>query len=266
MELFKIPSDINNILIHTDILRGLKFPINDKKSFLNSHFNFIKDYSGVNNIYFPSFNYDCLKSGIYNVEEDPIQVGALNEFIRKEKFFNRNKVPVFSFISSSSFENDCYLNGITIDPFGKESLFHNLYLNKSYLLHYGSNFDTSTIIHYVERVSNKLLYRYDKYFDIKVVSDDKKNDIKLKYHVRPMRIILDYDWIRLEKELVKNGLLFTYNSGRTKLMGIKVKDLVDFWIEKLNEDPLYLLNIETRTKIECELDKLGRGFNLNDFE
>ena len=266
MELFKIPKDINNVLIHTDIMGGIKFPLKDKKSFLDLHFNFLKDYIGNSNIYIPSFNYNCLKTGIFNVETDPIQVGVLNEYIREKKKFERNKVPVFSFLSSSSIKNDNIEDNKIIDPFGDESLFHDLYKKNSFLLHYGSNFRTSTIIHYIERTSKKLLYRYDKFFHIDIVSNDITNKIILKYHVRPVGFNLEYDWLKLEKELTDSGILFKYNSGRTKLLGIKISDLVDFWIEKLNDDPLYLLRSDTRSSVESKLDKFGRGFKLNDFE
>lgn len=266
MELFKIPSDINNVLIHTDVISGIKFPIKDKKSFFDLHFNFLMDYCGNRNIFFPSFNYDCLKTGIFNIDKDPIQVGVLNEFIRKEKNFERNIVPVFSFLSSSSFKTNSIKDKKLIDPFGKESLFNELYKKKSFLLHYGSHIKSSTIIHFIERISNKLLYRYDKFFKINVESNGTVIKIILKYHVRPLGFNLDYDWLKLEKELKDSGILFKYNSGRTKLLGIKISDLVDFWLEKLNDDPLYLLSRETRSSVECMLDKFGRGFELNDFE
>lgn len=266
MELFKIPRDINNVLVHTDIIGGVKFPLKDKKSFLDLHFNFLMDYCGNRNIFFPSFNYDCLKTGIFNIDTDPIQVGVLNEYIRREKIFERNKVPVFSFLSSSSFKTNIINNKTIIDPFGEDSLFNELYKKNSFLFHYGSNIKSSTIIHFIERISNKLLYRYDKFFKISIVSNDDIIKIILKYHVRPFGFNLDYDWVKLEKELIDSGILFKYNSGRTKLLGIKISDLVDFWLEKLNDDPLYLLSRETRSSVESMLDKFGRGFQLNDFE
>ena len=45
-----------------------------------------------------------------------------------------------------------------------------------------------------------------------------------------------------------------------------VKNVVDFWINKLNKDPYYFLNEESRKLVIPKINKLGRGFELNDFE
>ena len=79
MELFKLPNDIKNVLVHTDVLRGLKFPIKNKDSFLNLHHKFLLKYADERPLFFPSFNYSCLKTGKYHVKPDEVQVGVLNE-------------------------------------------------------------------------------------------------------------------------------------------------------------------------------------------
>lgn len=266
MALFKIPSDTNDLLVHTDILRGMKFPLTDKTKFLNSHEEFISTLIGSGNIYYPAFNYDCLKTGLFNVNKDPIQVGLLNEYLRVEKKFKRNLFPVFSFISKSNFDYEKFQGGSVVDPFGQESLFHSLYLNNAYLIHYGSPLSSSTIIHYVERISDRLFYRYDKYFDLKIILENESIDVSLKYHVRPMGLSLEYDWYRLEKDLLENRLLSVYESGRSRILGIKIKELVDFWNYQLSRNPFYLLDHKTQETVEKKLNQLGRGFDLKDFE
>ena len=43
-------------------------------------------------------------------------------------------------------------------------------------------------------------------------------------------------------------------------------DLVNYWLDKLNQDPLYLLDQTTRYNVSKKLDKLGSKFELKHFE
>lgn len=266
MELFKIPDDIQNVLIHTDVLKGMKFPIKDKSTFLELHHKFLLEYTQEKSLFFPSFNYSCLRSGKYIIHEDKVQVGVLNEYLRGNELYKRDLMPVFNFISNI---NDNYIsveNNDIIDPFGINSTFGFLNKNKSYLLHYGSNFNSSTIIHYIERISEKLVYRYDKQFLIEVVSNDTTKVVKLNYHVRPLEFDLEYDWKKLEGDLKSQNLIQEYKNGRTNILGIKIDQLVNYWIEKLCDDPLYLLDEQSKYNVLEKLDKLGSKFELKHFE
>ncbi len=101
MELFDIPNDIQNVLIHTDVLRGIKFPMKSKSSFLDSHQEFLIDFTQEKRLFFPGFNYSCLKTGKYSVKNDKVQVGILNERIREKNSYYRDLIPVFNFLSNS---------------------------------------------------------------------------------------------------------------------------------------------------------------------
>lgn len=265
-ELFSIPNDIENVLIHTDIRRGMKFPINQRDSFLENHYKFIKDFVANRRIFLPAFNYSCLKSGKYSVSDDEVQVGVLNEYIREKKKFSRSLTPVFNFLSNYNYEFTNIQNESIVDPFGNNSTFHFLYTNNSYLLHYGSSLSASTIIHYVERVSNKLVYRYDKNFNIKIINKDEIKNVKFKYHVRPLGLNIEYDWEKLQSDLISENLLDQYRDGRTQIIGIKIDNLVKFWLEKINEDYLYPLNKHTRFRVLKKLEETGGKFEMKNFE
>ena len=49
-------------------------------------------------------------------------------------------------------------------------------------------------------------------------------------------------------------------------MLISTKKLLDYWIYKLNLNPFYFLNIQSGLFAKNKVDKLGRGFILQDFE
>lgn len=266
MELFKIPDDIQNVIVHTDVLRGMKFPIKNKDLFLNQHYQFLLEMGNENSLFFPSFNYSCLKTGKYQVEEDKVQVGVLNEYIREKEEYNRDLMPVFNFVSNINKSYINFENNDIVDPFGVNSTFDFFNKNNTYLLHYGSNFNSSTIIHYVERVSGKLVYRYDKEFMIDIKSNRFSKTVKFNYHVRPLFFDLNYDWIKLEKDLKSQNLLQDYKSSRTQILGVKIDQLVEFWLEKLEVDPLYFLDKTTRKNVVKKLDEIGTKFELKHFE
>ena len=266
MELFKLPNSIENVLVHTDILRGFKFPSTDRNEFLDNHYKFIMNLIGDKNVFFPSFNYSCLTNGEYNVITDEVKVGLLNEYIRSNKNFTRSLMPVFNFLSIDDHFNFKINNNMILDPFGKNSLFNHLYLNNGYLLHYGSKFSTSTIIHFVERMANRLLYRYDKLFDIVIINESKKINVKLNYHVRPKYFDLTYDWNKIEDDLVAKNMLDIFVMGRTQIKGVKIKNLVNFWLKNLNADPYYFVDIPTKQRIKEKLKCTNCSLKIDDFE
>ena len=266
MELFKIPNNIQNIVFHTDVLKGMKFALNSRDSFLEQHYQFLLSVGNGESLFFPSFNYTCLKTGKYEVQKDDVQVGILNEFIRKKDNIKRDQMPVFNFISNTSKKYINIKNNDIVDPFGDNSTFDFLSKNKSFLIHYGSSFNSSTIVHYVERISGKLTYRYDKDFLIDIIDNDVVKTVKFRYHVRPLHFNLDYNWLKLEEDLKCQNILWEFKSGRTQILGAEIEQLVKYWLEQLKEDPLYFLDTQTRLEVSKKLDELGSKFELKHFE
>ncbi len=255
--------DFDYALVNSDINYGFKIPF-EKHTFLRNHLNKLKDLTKDSKLFFPSFNYSFLKNKIYNVNDDKSEVGLLSEFFRLKSSSWRSKVPVYSF--SGEINIDISENSI-IDPFDKKSFFNFLNCNNSCMIHYGSSFRTTTLIHYVERISNSLGYRYDKIFKGRVINEEGLiNEVSLKYHVRPLGSNLDYDWIKLEKDLIDENILKVFKQGKTKIMYFSVKELVCYWLYKLNEDSFYFLNQESKKWVLPKLEKLGRKFQIDDFE
>ncbi|MDD4438228.1 MAG: AAC(3) family N-acetyltransferase [Tissierellia bacterium] len=212
----------------------------------------------------PVFNYNFPRSKIFNVQSDVSEIGVINEHFRKSYANWQTPIPIFSFAGTGTYpvinEND------EIDPFDEKSIFGYLHNNNSLIMYYGAMFSSTTFIHYVERVSGLLSYRYDKYFNGKIITKDCEKDICLKYHVRPMGKEFNYDWIRLENDLINEGLLNCYKEPGTIIKIIRADILYNFWIYKITKDRLYFLDKESKMWIEPLLDKLGRSFLLSDFE
>lgn len=255
----------DTILIHSDIMQGFDLPFKSREDLLISHFQEIRSLCTTFSIWMPTFNYDFCRGNKYIINETPSQVGVLSEYFRKKIAEWRTQIPVFSF-SGTGKEPKIDSTNI-IDPFGTLSAFQILYERNALMMHYGSEFKTSTILHYAERTSNQLLYRYDKLFYGQVLPiEGKEIDVAFNFHVRPLGKHLDYDWIKIENDLLENNILFLFKEGQTRILVCKIKKLIDFWIDKIIHNPLYLLDNESKIWVEPLLETLGRPFLITDFE
>ena len=255
----------SHILIHSDILFGFKITFQNHNQFLNDHYTQIRDACQDVDVIFPTFNYDFCKGKPYNITNDPSQVGVFSEYFRQNKSSWRSPTPVFNFAGTGTPISTKVAN--CFDPFDNSSIFGYLYNNNGLLMHYGSGFHTTTLIHFVERISGKLIYRYDKDFIGQVIDGDGKYyNTLLRYHVRPLQFPLEYDWIKLENELLTAGLIVKLQEGRTQIIVARIESIVNYWLEKLDMDPLYLLTQETKNWVEIIYSKTNKPFALEDFE
>jgi len=264
LKLIELGGDI--ILIHSDIRQGFEIPFINKTTFLNAHIEKIKLLRTNMSIWMPSFNYDFVQKGkSYQVNNCPSQVGVLSEYFRRNDAEWRTPIPVFSFAGMGE-QPILDISGM-INPFGWNSAWMFLYEKNALLMFYGASFNSSTILHYIETVSNCLCYRYDKLFYGKIEkSNGEEIDATLVYHVRPMGRRLVYDVNRTEDDLKKNDILFLFQESRSVILLCRVRDLVNFCLGKLKQDPLYFLDIETKLWVEPLLNRLGRPFIITDFE
>lgn len=262
----KIIQKYNNgsFLIHSDLNRGFKFDIFDRQKIINKHIDKLISLFNAE-IYMPSFNYNFLSTGVFDLINDESQSGVISENFRKEYSNWRTTIPVFSFCGIGKAINFEYTE--PIDPFDSNSFFQYCYNNKTTLMHYGSDFNSTTLLHFAERISGNLSYRYNKVFEGIIKTYDKE-EIKstLLYHVRPLNSELNYDWNKIKIDLINIKLLDIYKNGRTNITFSPIQDVVDFWLDKLNNNPFYFLDKTTTNWVQRMLDQLGRKFIISDFE
>lgn len=259
-------SSYKNLIIHTDVTKGFKTrDIINKNDFLEFHFQKIRFLSGNAQLFFPAFNYDFCDNGIFDLSRDKIQVGILNEYLRITKFKYRLKIPVFSFISEMPFEIRTNKEK-AIDPFDMNSFFGYAYKNNFGILHYGSTIASSTLIHFAERISNRLLYRYDKIFNGEIIENNLKSSISINYHVRPLDLNLTYDWYRIKNDLINKNLYHEHNQGRLLISIFPVKQTVDFWIDNLSINPFYFLDDLSKSRVIKLINVNNPKLTINQFE
>lgn len=265
--LVRLLSDVSGpVLIHSDLFKtsGVVPGVADREALLSAHTSLLLEATDGRPIWMPAFNYDYLREGAFAVHDDASQVGALTEHYRTERADWRTPVPVFS-VSGKGTAPTIGV-GTHIDPFGADSIFAQLAEQRGSILFYGADITSCTYIHHVERTAGGPPYRYDKPFAGTVTDSSSSWSTNLLYHVRPRGQYLDYDWSRLKEELVEHGLLQHSETRRFAVASTEASALRAFWCDRLAEDPLHLLDEESRAWVEPKLQELGRHFLQSDFE
>ena len=254
-------------LVHVDIFRA-KASITstaDPELMLSRHLNALLVICGDRPLFMPSFNYDFVQTGVYRPNHDISQVGALTDYARTKWAKQRCGPPIINF--SCALDNIAIPSTGDIDPYGANTVFGFLHRAAGKVLMYGAPFSSFTFIHYIERLMGGPAYRYDKCFQ-GVVRGTADFDIpvKLNYHCRPMGRILEYDWTKLRLDAESQGIIQVLRAQGSEVLIVDISKICEFWQDNLHFDPLYLLNQDTRIWVDKELNRLGRRFDIRDFE
>lgn len=255
------------LLTHADVLRSRAaiMPIIDPNAMLSRHIEALIFIASGRQLFFPTFNYDYLRTRDYRPADDPSQVGPLTEYARRHWAEWRLGAPVFNFVGRGAPPSGVSEDG-EIDPFGNDSFFAHLHQANGDVLLYGTSLASMTAIHYVERLSGGPFYRYDKVFQGKIQKDSCEREVRLVYHCRPMGKNLEYDFPRLVTEAEEAGVLFRLRCPGSEFGLVRFGALCNFWLEQLRKNPLYLLDAASREWVGPALERLGRRFELTDFE
>ena len=256
----------NHVLIHSDMRLGFSINAKTREEYFMKTLGALHDACDPLGIVFPVFNYDYCRTGNYSIPHDVCQVGALNEYFRVNEAAWRSITPVFNFAGTGKTLSPNY--SPIMDPFDSSSTFGILHKNKALLMAYGLPFGKAlTLIHYVERISGQLVYRYDKIFKGNIVFNSTvKKNVRLKYHVRPLNMPQNWDLVRIEEDLNNANLLFKYINGKTLITLARIDKIIDYWLNRLNSDKFYFLDETSRKYVEKKYNCLKRAFTIKDFE
>ena len=135
----------------------------------------------------PVFNFECIKSGVYDRVNSPGQTGSFGNLLLKKHYKKRSDNPINSFLifgkNGSKLIKHKHQNCHGHDSLWKE------FINKNFKLitighHYVRSF---TVIHYLERVS-KVNYRFDKVVNIKYKVFKKNQNRNFSFFARKIDI------------------------------------------------------------------------------
>jgi len=79
------------VLVHSDLLGAHYFlgKATRRQPSPEAHMKFLERWHDSNNLWFPTFNYDFTKTGLYDVQRSPSQIGALSEYARSHPGYTR---------------------------------------------------------------------------------------------------------------------------------------------------------------------------------
>ena len=222
----------------------------------------LDEYQGEN-VWFPAFNYDFPKSGIFDVDEDNIKTGAINSAVHRLFNTERTPNPIFSHVGvgdafSTNTESE-------YSEFSKESDFYKIYQRNGTINLLGCGVESLTFIHLAEEIC-KVPYRYYKTFKGIVKNKGLAQKTSITYRVRPQNMYFQYDWEKLSSNLKRQGILQESNAFGFTALQMNSRDLNDFLIDSIRFNPYYLLNDLTRAQLLPVIESLGRGILWEDFE
>jgi len=259
------------VLVHSDVSRvmGAIEPTTDRATLLQRHLD-ILDGAATGEVYFPTFNYGFPKTGTFDVVSDRSEVGVLSEYARQHWAEWRTSMPIFSFVGRGRAPrgvDDLDSPGVDLDPFDDASLFGHIRRFRGTVLMYGACFSSFTGIHHIEAMAGRPAYRYDKWFSGLLLRNGAEvARVRLRYHVRPMGMPIEYDWPRLRKDALDGGELRVLAAHAVSIEALDFSALADRWSVRIQEDPMFLLDDASRARVGPRLRELGRRFELSDFE
>lgn len=255
--------------VHADVGRGLLaskragWPV-DATALQASLLAFVaaKTGAGDDGILLPGFNYDFGRTRKFDVDRDPVQVGALPEWARTSGAYTRSEVPFFSFLSKGSMNIE---DGLDLNPFGEKSGFAWLVATDATLVLFGTSLNSLTFIHHVEEMSGGPAYRYAKPFAGSILRAGEERTCNLTMHVRPMGAHLEYDWPRLEADLVNQGIMVA-TEGAPGMWTISARRILEYWGNQITQDPFYLVDRESRAHFDKITEGGRRRVRIEEFE
>lgn len=256
------------LFIHSGIRKSLvairDYGATSTENFKSSLYQFFCSFvdGDLRRLIFPAFNYDFGRTRNFDVDKDPVQVGSFPEYVRSHKPYVRSEIPFFSVLSKPDL--GLLTNGV-INPFGKASCFQVLIDSDASLMFSGAPLHSITFIHYVEEVSGGPKYRYLKSFPGEIVSHGEERSCDFAMHVRPMGVHMDYDWPRLSEELQNEGIM-RFSEKSKEIFFINTRELLEFWGNKLTDDPLYLLDAESLAHFGPATNGGARRVSIEEYE
>ena len=253
------------LLVHSDsfhtmkeIPRGLK-----GNEALDAHIQNLKLISGGRGLWLPSFDEDFPRRP-FNMRTSRGRVGEIAERYRTHWAEWRTPVPLISFVGEGR-PPDLTITD-PYDPYGNGSAFADLIKRDGIILFYGASFSTLTMIHHIEVLNGRPLYRYDKILKNHLIGEKgQKVSFNLLYHCRPSLKPFEYDFEKLQRTLLTRGLILP-SSSNSSVFAINARALCDVWKTLLLDDPLVFLKTESRFWIEPLLKRLRRRFIASDIE
>ncbi|MBU2699195.1 aminoglycoside 3-N-acetyltransferase [Sporomusaceae bacterium BoRhaA] len=241
------------IFVHSDISAFGKMANFDRDMLLGSLVDCMSEAVGdTGTLIMPTFSYSFCKDEVYDLAATKSTVGVLTEFFRKQPGVVRTRHPIFSAAIRGAKQE--LLLQIDNDSFGQNSIFGKLRDLKGKIVIFGSSFrSSSTFLHYVEQ-SFGVSYRYLKTFEGKIHENGRTHSATATFLVRYLDRVVELDTQRMEKYLLKNGIMRSVKLGEGTILVVNAQELFDAGMEWLEQDRYFLLSPNSRQSLQALAD------------
>ncbi|MCG9753459.1 AAC(3) family N-acetyltransferase [Vibrio brasiliensis] len=254
---------VSNLFAHSDIIKSIEFidtsKVKNQSGLINAHCELLNSLN--TNLYLPHFNYDFPKRKQFDYDNFISQVGVLSEYYSEKYESHKTFDPMFSVITTSPYSIYCK-HANEVDSFSKDGIFSRFSTKNSAILFYGCNLSSLTFIHYVETITSSP-YRYRKSIKGESIFKGDVAPLTFKSHFRPLVGNVSYDWNKIEQDLLEEGIYQQISQSTSLLLS---KEFFDYALVRLQEEPLYFLQADSKRWVQDKLDILGRPFLVEDFE
>ena len=234
-----------------------------RNEFIEAHLHSIENNFGRENLIFPSFNFDFKESGEFRPQSDDTFVGALSNHLIGKEGFHRSHTPFFSCISPNYELVKNYVNRSYYEPYSENSIFGDLYNSDGSIILYGTELPAATFYHFISHFAGPPIFRYDKSFQGRVITESTIKDVEVTFHVRPWGMNLDYDWQKIERIVQEAGAMVDLAPN---IVGISARTYTEIIGYLDSRDDFSLLDEPTRENVVAKYKLLGRRFEISDFE
>ena len=234
-----------------------------RSEFIEAHLHSIENIFGRENLIFPSFNFDFKETGEYRPQIDDTFVGALSNHLVGKEGFHRSHTPFFSCVSPNYELIMNHVNRSNYEPYSENSIFGDLYNSDGSIILYGTELPAATFYHFISHFAGPPIFRYDKSFQGKVITESNIKDVRVTFHVRPWGMNLDYDWLKIERIVQEAGAMVELAPN---IVGISAKIYTEIIGSLDSRDDFPLLDEPTRKNVVTKYRQLGRRFEISDFE
>jgi aminoglycoside 3-N-acetyltransferase len=253
-------------LVHTDIskidlaiLRNKKYGANPQ----NRALNYLIKYFKHEEIWFPSYNYNFGETKIFNPKLDGTSVGAINLAALQMRNSIRTLTPIYSYVGFGKVLEP-KLKPV-YKPFNVDSELQDLLDLDSEVVFFGAQFNSFTFLHYIEE-KNEINYRYVKKIAGHIQIDNKKYETLVEMKVRPLGKIFNYDWRKIENDLIENKIIRTLKKVGNNSSLLNMSESLGFITKQIEKDPYYLLDEQTKNWVVTLIKDKKRAFVIGDFE
>jgi aminoglycoside N3'-acetyltransferase len=251
------------IVVHSDLFRlGLPDGRLQNDEICKFWLDSLLEAAGPRPLLVPTFNYDFCRSGVYDIENAPAEIGQLPKYCSSNFNQNRTENPVFSFclFGNTSLDANSHEN-----PFVDEGLFGWLHKSNAAIVFLGCDLQANTYVHHVEE-QNDIGYRYYKRFSGKSVRNGKESPASLTYRVRP-RVSNSVIYGDLGESLLdEKGALARFEIGIGQAMMFRTEDYSRLVGQELARDETWLLTNESRQVIKDLYAKNGYPLTVQSME